>query len=441
MNKFNQTIVSLITPPFNSAVSVIRLSGDDSLSLAQTIFSRKIEKPRYAYYGNLSYQGEEIDQVVLIYYKGPNSFTGEDVVEISLHGSMLIVNQVISLFITLGARLAERGEFSSRAFYHHKIDLVQAEGINSLINSTTLEQKKIALYSLKGDTSKLITPLKEKLGKLLANIEVNIDYPEYIDIEEVTISKVREITLEISKEITSLAKNASKSSLVMNGIKVCLVGEPNVGKSSLLNALLNQKKALVSSIPGTTRDVVEGSISLNGLPLHLIDTAGIRESKDEIEKMGIELSLKSLEEADLIIFIRDASKSDSLEEQEILDKLKDKKYIEVFNKSDLVSELDEDKIYISALNNDIEKLKNEILKIFDLDLKSIEPSLFSTREIGLLNKALSSLSKANEDSYLYSLDIVSISLKEAYDCLKDLLGESVNVDLEKEIFSHFCVGK
>ena len=441
MNKFNQTIVSLITPPFNSAVSVIRLSGDDSLSLAQTIFSRKIEKPRYAYYGNLSYQGEEIDQVVLIYYKGPNSFTGEDVVEISLHGSMLIVNQVISLFITLGARLAERGEFSSRAFYHHKIDLVQAEGINSLINSTTLEQKKIALYSLKGDTSKLITPLKEKLGKLLANIEVNIDYPEYIDIEEVTISKVREITLEISKEINSLAKNASKSSLVMNGIKVCLVGEPNVGKSSLLNALLNQKKALVSSIPGTTRDVVEGSISLNGLPLHLIDTAGIRESKDEIEKMGIELSLKSLEEADLIIFIRDASKSNSIEEQEILEKLKDKKYIEVFNKSDLVSELDEDKIYISALNNDIEKLKNEILKIFDLDLKSIEPSLFSSREIGLLNKALSSLSKANEDSYLYSLDIVSISLKEAYDCLKDLLGESVNVDLEKEIFSHFCVGK
>lgn len=441
MNKFNQTIVSLITPPFNSAVSVIRLSGDDSLSLAQSLFSRKIEKPRYAYYGNLSYQGEEIDQVVLIYYKGPNSFTGEDVVEISLHGSMLIVNQVISLFITLGARLAERGEFSSRAFYHHKIDLVQAEGINSLINSTTLEQKKIALYSLKGDTSKLITPLKEKLGKLLANIEVNIDYPEYIDIEEVTISKVREITLEISKEINSLAKNASKSSLVMNGIKVCLVGEPNVGKSSLLNALLNQKKALVSSIPGTTRDVVEGSISLNGLPLHLIDTAGIRESKDEIEKMGIELSLKSLEEADLIIFIRDASKSDSIEEQEILDKLKDKKYIEVFNKSDLVSELDEDKIYISALNNDIEKLKNEILKIFDLDLKSIEPSLFSSREIGLLNKALSSLSKANEDSYLYSLDIVSISLKEAYDCLKDLLGESVNVDLEKEIFSHFCVGK
>lgn len=441
MNKFNQTIVSLITPPFNSAVSVIRLSGDDSLSLAQSLFSRKIEKPRYAYYGNLSYQGEEIDQVVLIYYKGPNSFTGEDVVEISLHGSMLIVNQVISLFITLGARLAERGEFSSRAFYHHKIDLVQAEGINSLINSTTLEQKKIALYSLKGDTSKLITPLKEKLGKLLANIEVNIDYPEYIDIEEVTISKVREITLEISKEINSLAKNASKSSLVMNGIKVCLVGEPNVGKSSLLNALLNQKKALVSSIPGTTRDVVEGSISLNGLPLHLIDTAGIRESKDEIEKMGIELSLKSLEEADLIIFIRDASKSDSIEEQEILDKLKDKKYIEVFNKSDLVSELDEDKIYISALNNDIEKLKNEILKIFDLDLKSIEPSLFSSREMGLLNKALSSLSKANEDSYLYSLDIVSISLKEAYDCLKDLLGESVNVDLEKEIFSHFCVGK
>ena len=441
MNKFNQTIVSLITPPFNSAVSVIRLSGDDSLSLAQSLFSRKIEKPRYAYYGNLSYQGEEIDQVVLIYYKGPNSFTGEDVVEISLHGSMLIVNQVISLFITLGARLAERGEFSSRAFYHHKIDLVQAEGINSLINSTTLEQKKIALYSLKGDTSKLITPLKEKLGKLLANIEVNIDYPEYIDIEEVTISKVREITLELSKEINSLAKNASKSSLVMNGIKVCLVGEPNVGKSSLLNALLNQKKALVSSIPGTTRDVVEGSISLNGLPLHLIDTAGIRESKDEIEKMGIELSLKSLEEADLIIFIRDASKSDSIEEQEILDKLKDKKYIEVFNKSDLVSELDEDKIYISALNNDIEKLKNEILKIFDLDLKSIEPSLFSSREIGLLNKALSSLSKANEDSYLYSLDIVSISLKEAYDCLKDLLGESVNVDLEKEIFSHFCVGK
>ncbi len=443
MNQFNQTIISLITPPLMGAIAVIRLSGDDCLEITEKFFSRKIDKPRYAYFGEIRNGKETIDQVVLVYYKGPNSFTGEDVVEISCHGSMLIAQEIISLFVSEGVRLAERGEFSSRAFYHGKIDLVQAEAINSLINAVTPEQKKLSLFSLEGETSKLLSPLLEKMGGLLANIEVNIDYPEYLDIEEVTKERIDVECEEMIKVLNELLDKSDKSQYVMNGINVALVGSPNVGKSSLLNALLNQDKAIVSSIPGTTRDYVEGNISLNGLPLHLIDTAGIREANDPLEKMGIDRSLKTFDEADLILFLLDASSEMSQEEKKLLSliKEKNKKYLLVYNKKDLIKTYDENKLYISALNKDINKLKEAILKEFDLNLNALSPTLFSSRERGLLNKARDNLVKARDDNKYLSLDLVSVSLKEAYDTLKEILGQSVNVDLEKEIFSHFCVGK
>ena len=429
MNQFNQTIISLITPPLMGAIAVIRLSGDDCLEITEKFFSRKIDKPRYAYFGEIRNGKETIDQVVLVYYKGPNSFTGEDMVEISCHGNLY--------------NRAWYSAFSSRAFYHGKIDLVQAEAINSLINAVTPEQKKLSLFSLEGETSKLLSPLLEKMGGLLANIEVNIDYPEYLDIEEVTKERIDVECEEMIKVLNELLDKSDKSQYVMNGINVALVGSPNVGKSSLLNALLNQDKAIVSSIPGTTRDYVEGNISLNGLPLHLIDTAGIREANDPLEKMGIDRSLKTFDEADLILFLLDASSEMSQEEKKLLSliKEKNKKYLLVYNKKDLIKTYDENKLYISALNKDINKLKEAILKEFDLNLNALSPTLFSSRERGLLNKARDNLVKARDDNKYLSLDLVSVSLKEAYDTLKEILGQSVNVDLEKEIFSHFCVGK
>lgn len=436
------TIVSLITAPINAAVAVIRISGDESLEIANDIFSRSIVKPNYAYVGKIINDHEVIDQVVLTYFAGPRSFTGEDVIEISCHGSMLIANQIISLIISKGARLAERGEFSSRAFYNNKIDLIQAESILSTIEATSIEAKKLAMYSLEGETSNLIKPLIDSLADILSNIEVNIDYPEYNDIEEVTIQRIKKECLVMVEEIEKLLGQSKKSQYIIHGIKVALVGLPNTGKSSLLNAFLNQEKAIVTNIPGTTRDIVEGNVNLNGLPLHLLDTAGIREADNQVEKIGIEKSQRSIDEADLVIMVLDSSKEISLEEQNILDSLGDKPHLVVYNKADLITDKDNDKIYISALNKDIKALKEQILKLFNLSSKDITPSLCSSRQIGLLEKSRNNLVKAFEDAENeLPIDLISISIKEAYDALKEILGLSVNVDLSEEIFSRFCVGK
>ena len=282
----------------------------------------------------------------------------------------------------------------------------------------------------------------DKLADILSNIEVNIDYPEYLDIEEVTFDKVKKECTLISNEIDKLLNQSKKSQYIISGIKVALVGLPNTGKSSLLNAFLNQEKAIVTDIPGTTRDIVEGNINLNGLPLHLLDTAGIRESNNKVEQIGIEKSTKSIEEADLVIMVCDASREMNDEEKEILSKIKDKNYLIVYNKADLINHKDDDKLYISALNKDITPLKNKILNLFNLTSKDITPSLCSSRQIGLLNKARDNLIKANEDALNnLSIDLISVSIKEAYDALKEIVGLSVNTDLSEEIFSRFCVGK
>lgn len=438
----NQTIVSLITPPLNSAVAVIRMSGDDALNIANQIFTKKISTPNKAYVGLIIDGNEKIDQVIVTYFVAPKSFTGEDVIEISCHGSMLIVNQIISLIISKGARIAERGEFSSRAYYNNKIDLVQAEAILSMVEATSVESKKLALYSLEGETSSLIKPLITKLADLLSNIEVNIDYPEYQDIEEVTISRIQTECIEMIDTINNLLSQSKKSQYFIHGIKVALVGLPNTGKSSLLNAFLNQEKAIVTDIPGTTRDIVEGTINLDGLPLHLLDTAGIRKADNKVEQIGIEKSQKTIDEADLVIMVLDASKNISQEEQELLNYIKNKTHLIVYNKYDLIQNRDNDKLYISALNKDINELKTRIKQLFNLTSSDITPSLCSSRQIGLLEKAKENLIKANEDALNeLPIDLISVSIKECYDTLKDILGLNVNVDLSEEIFSRFCVGK
>lgn len=437
-----KTIVCLITPPLTGAVAVIRMSGEESLPIAQAIFSRKITTPNYVYYGNILAGQEIVDQVLLTYFKSPKSFTGEDVIEISCHGSMLIVNQIIALILSKGARYAERGEFSSRAFYNNKIDLVQAESINSLVLATTPEQKKLAMYSLNGDTSRKITPMIKALADILSNIEVNIDYPEYQDIEEVTFSKIISDCQNISLQIQSFLNQSKKSQYIVHGINVALVGMPNTGKSSLLNALLNQEKAIVSDIPGTTRDIVEGTMNLEGLPLHLLDTAGIHQSENKVEQIGIKKSQESMEKADLVLFIRDASQEMTQEEKEILSSIQDKKYLIIHNKSDLITKKDPEKIYISALNKDLHALKTAIANLFDLSTSDLAPSLCSAREIGLLTRAnLNLLNAIKEAKDSIPLDLIAVSIKSAYDDLKSIIGQTIQVDLSEEIFSRFCVGK
>lgn len=437
-------IVSLITPPLKGAIALIRLSGDNTLEIANAIFSKKIEESYKVYHGYIidKENDEKIDEVLLSYFQGPKSFTGEDVIEISCHGSMIIANQIIELCIKKGARIAERGEFSSRAFYNGKIDLIQAEAINSLINAETLQAKKLQMFSLEGKTSKLIYPIKENLADILSLIEVNIDYPEYEDVEQITDEKIITDVDLIINQINRLIQDGEKSKLINEGIKVALIGRPNVGKSSLLNALLKQDKAIVTNIPGTTRDIVEGKVNLNGIILNLLDTAGIRDSFDEIEKIGIEKSKNLLIEADLIILVLEAGVVTN-EDKKLIEITKDKKRIIVYNKMETVKEKDPNKIYISALNKDIKALENEIFKIFNLkEIDELTPSLCSSREIGLLNKVKENLLEAKKEAKEgVSLDLVSIHLKNAYDALKDILGEEVSVDLEKEIFSRFCVGK
>lgn len=440
-----ETIVALATPPLKSALAIIRVSGDDCFEIVSKCFSKDITKinERTVLVGKITDGKKVIDEVVLIIYKNPHSFTGEDMVEINCHGSVLIVNEIIELLLSKGARLATNGEYSSRAFLHQKIDLIQAEAINDVINATTKEAKELSLLSLDGKTSNLIKPLKTRIADVLSLIEVNIDYPEYEDIEVANKNTVINVVDELIPEIDKLVDDGEKGLLIKEGIKVALVGKPNVGKSSLLNALLGESKAIVTDIAGTTRDIVEGEINLSGLTLHLLDTAGIREASDKVESIGVDKSLSAIKEADLVIAILDSSSSLDEEDDKILDIVKDTNHIVVYNKADKSKKLDDNKIYVSALNNEIKPLKDAIYSKFGLDESVYKtPSLNNTRQLGLLRNAKESLLKAKEDaSNDLPVDLISVSLTDAYDSILEILGEYNQKDISKEIFSRFCVGK
>ena len=438
-----ETIVALATPPMRSALAIIRLSGEDCFKICSSFFSKTINVDKSTIiHGYILDNEEKVDEVVLLAYKAPKSFTGEDSVEIISHGSPIIFNQIIELALKNGARLASGGEFTSRAYMNGKMDLIQAESINDLINAESKEAKKIALMSLDGSTSKLIEPIKKDLGDLLSLIEVNIDYPEYEDIEEVNKEKITEIMSKNIKYIEELIKNGNKGNIIRDGINIAIVGKPNVGKSSILNALLNEDKAIVSDIKGTTRDVVEGKFILNGVVINLFDTAGIRESDDLIEGIGINKSIKKLNNADLVIAVFDNSTFDD-EDKEILSLIKDKKYIIVNNKADLISEKDDNHLYISALNNEIDNLKKAILKELNLSKENyINPSISNVRELGILKNVLEMMKKVkNDNENNLSIDLLSADIKDMYLSILSLIGEDHDFDIAKEIFSRFCVGK
>lgn len=439
-----ETIVALATPPLKSALAIIRVSGDDCFDVVSKCFSKDIRgiDKRTLLTGEIVNDNEVIDQVVVAVYKGPKSFTGEDLVEIICHGSMLIANQIIECLIKCGGRLATNGEYSSRAFLHGKIDLIQAESINDVINATTKEAKQLSIKSLKGEVSNLVLPIKESIADLIALIEVNIDFPEYEDIEVANKELIIKTIDGILPEIDKLVSDGHKAKIIKDGIKVAIVGKPNVGKSSLLNALTGEDKAIVTDIAGTTRDIVEGEVNLNGVVLHLLDTAGIRDVDDKVESIGVSRAKKSIEEAELVIVVLDGSKELESEDKEILDLTKDTNRIIVYNKNDIVATGIEG-IKISALNKDIKPLVDEIYRVIGLDEQSFkQPALNNARQLGLLEKTRESLLKAREDSENdMTVDLISISLMEAYNAVLEILGETNQNDLSKEIFSRFCVGK
>ena len=438
-----ETIVALATAPIKSALSIVRLSGDDVFEVVSKCFSKDLTniKERTIIYGSIVNEQEKIDDVVLLAYKGPKSFTGENSVEIICHGSPLVCKQIIETCIKNGARMATNGEFSSRAYLHNKIDLVQAEAINDVVNSTTKEAKRLNLLSLDGKTSDLIRPIKTRIADILSLIEVNIDYPEYEDIEVANKDKIVSVVDELIPQIDSLLDDGQKAKIINEGVKVALVGKPNVGKSSLLNAILGEDRAIVTDIAGTTRDVVEGHANIDGVVLHIFDTAGIRDSNDKIESIGIERSKKTIKEADIVVVVLDSSSELDDEDKQILEYTKEYNPIVVYNKNDASKE--NNKLSISALNNQIEPLISAIKERIGLDEKSFsKPALNNARQLGLLSKAKESLLKAKEDAENdLTVDLISTSLFDAYTSVLEILGEANQLDLAKEIFSRFCVGK
>ena len=437
-----ETIVALATAPIKSALSIIRLSGDDVFDVVSKCFSKDLRniKEKTILFGSIISENKKIDEVVLLAYKGPKSFTGEDSVEIICHGSPLIAKQIIEACIKNGARMATNGEFSSRAYMHNKIDLVQAEAINDVINATTKEAKNLSLLSLDGKTSELVRPIKTKIADLLSLIEVNIDYPEYEDIEVANKDKIIDHVDELIPKINALVEDGQKAKIINEGVKVALVGKPNVGKSSLLNAFLGEDRAIVTDIAGTTRDVVEGHVNIDGVVLHLYDTAGIRDSEDKIESIGIEKSKKTIKEADIVVVLLDSSNDLDDEDKQILEYTKEYNPIVVYNKDDKNKS---NQLSISALNNQIQPLIDVIKERIGLDEKSFStPALNNARQLGLLSKAKESLLKAKEDALNdLTIDLISTSLFDAYTSILEILGEANQIDLAKEIFARFCVGK
>lgn len=442
-----ETIVALATPPMKSALAIIRVSGDDCFEIVSKCFSKDLTKitERTIQVGYIldKKKDQKIDQVVLAIYKSPNSFTGEDSIEIICHGNLLISQQILDILIENGARMATNGEYSSRAFLHQKVDLVQAESINDLINATTAEAKNLSMLSLTGKTSNLLTPVKTRLADIISLIEVNIDFPEYEDIEQANKQQIITVCDEICSMIEKLIDDGEKSKIVKDGVSVAIVGKPNVGKSSLLNALMGEEKAIVTDIAGTTRDIVEGDINLNGVVLHLLDTAGIREASDVVESIGVNRAKETIEKAELVIVVLDASNEMDENDQEILKLTENLNRIIIYNKSDISSENKDDKIYVSALTKNIEPLVKEIHKKLGLDDHVFkQPALNNARQIGLLKQARQSLLKAKQDSEDdLSIDLISVNLMDAYNSILDILGEKNKADLSKEIFSRFCVGK
>lgn len=445
------TIVAISTTMGVGAISIIRLSGNEALNIASKVFTKDLTKVQShtIHYGFIEDGNEKIDEVLVTVMKAPKTFTREDVVEINCHGGVATTNKVLEVLLENGARLAEPGEFTKRAFLSGRIDLLEAEATMDLISSKAESARKISMSTLTGETSNLIKDLRNELVGIISNIEVNIDYPEYEDIEVLTNENVLPSVKKFKEKLEEIIRKSEDSKVIKEGIKVGIIGKPNVGKSSLLNSLLEEEKAIVTDIPGTTRDIVEGSLIISGIPLNIIDTAGIRKTDDTVEKIGVEKSLKMIDTADLVIYILNNNEKMTDEEKELLDKTKNKKRIIVINKIDLETKLDksllDNYIEISAKENiGIDKIKNEIKRLFNIgEISSNDMTYLSNaRSIALLKKSLNNINEVIEEiNNDNPIDIVELSLKDAWNNLGEVIGETYTDELLDELFSRFCLGK
>ena len=448
----NDTIAAISTSVGTAGIAIIRVSGNDSINIVNKIFKGKDLNKVDSHtinYGHIVDNDSIIDEVLVSIMKAPKTFTRENIVEINTHGGIAITNKVLELLLLNGCRLAEPGEFTKRAFLNGRIDLIEAEGVMDLINSKTEKSRKLAINQVNGEVSKLIKKLRQRIIELLANIEVNIDYPEYEDIEEMTNNKILNNISSIKQEIKNILSKSEDSKIIKDGIKTIIIGSPNVGKSSILNRLLNQDKAIVTDIAGTTRDIVEGNIQIDGIVLNMIDTAGIRETNDIVESIGVKKSLDLIEEADLILYVLNNNEELSNQEKNILEKIKNKNNIIIVNKIDLENKLDLNNLpeYIEmSIKEDkgIDELRNKIKEMFNLE--KLEQNDFtylsSARSISLLKKSLQSLEdvKIGIDNNM-PIDMVEIDLKKTWSILGEIIGETYTDELIDQLFSQFCLGK
>nr|WP_279160735.1 tRNA uridine-5-carboxymethylaminomethyl(34) synthesis GTPase MnmE [Thomasclavelia cocleata] len=439
-------IVAIATSRLEAAISMIRISGPDCIAFVQKFFTGKIlKKPTHTInYGYIVDEGKRIDEVLVNIYRGKKTFTGEEMVEINCHGGVYITSQVLNVCIKNGARMAEHGEFSKRAFLNGRIDLSQAEAISDIITAKNSYATDLALKGITGNISNFIEELKEDLIQIITQIEVNIDYPEYDDVEELTASSLLPRSKNLLKKMDKILNDSKNIKLIKDGIKTVIIGRPNVGKSSLLNALLQEEKAIVTNIAGTTRDIVEGSISIDGIILNMIDTAGIRKTDNIIESMGVEKSKELIHQADLVLLVIDGSVKLTDEDKQLIELTKDITRIIVINKADQEIKVELQGVNISAKDNNIDTLVSEIKRMFELGsvIDNNDHILTNARQTMLLQHANHSLKQAVEAMEMYiPTDLIVTDLYECWSNLKEILGEKAKEDLLDELFKRFCIGK
>lgn len=445
------TIAAKTTADGVSAINIIRISGTESISIVNEIFKGKdlTQQPSHTiHYGHIHDHSQTIDEVMVSIFRSPKTFTTEDIIEISCHGGNFIADEILKLLISKGIRIAEKGEFSKRAYLNGRLDLTEAESIMDLVNAKSFEQLKIANKQLQGDILTLVTNLQNKILNIIAQIEVNIDYPEYDDIQQLTNDMILPRINDLITEIKQIIKESETGKIIREGIKTVIVGKPNVGKSTLLNTLLKEDKAIVTDISGTTRDLIEADLNLDGIILRLVDTAGIRITKDVIEKIGINKTKKAIETADLVLLVLNQSEELSEMDKDLLNLTKNKQRIIIGNKIDLGNQISIDNesiINISAKNKEgIEELAKAVKQLFINEklLNSERAMLSNVRHIGKFKEVLQALNDAKKAALdQIPIDFVEIDLRKAWANLGEITGQSSNEDLLDHLFSNFCLGK